>query len=83
MTTTRSSNQGDLQYSTEIDKTLHMLRREARRNFKENDLALYLLFASDFILEKKETVVRNRTLKEFATLDLNQQPLYNIPHFRC
>lgn len=40
MTVTRSSNQGDLQYDPEIERTLHRLRREAQRNSKEDDLAL-------------------------------------------
>ena len=75
MTVTRSSNQGDLQYDPEIERTLCRLRREVRRSFEEHNLALDSLFASDFDLEKEEDMARNQTLKEFATLDLNQQPL--------
>jgi hypothetical protein len=51
------------------------LRREARRNSEENDLALDFLFASDSDLEKEEIIARNQTLKELAAPDLNQQPL--------
>ena len=75
MTVTRFSNQGDLQYDPEIERTLHRLRREARRNSEEDDLALDSLFASDSDLEKEEVMAGNRTLKELAAPDLNQQPL--------
>jgi len=75
MIVTRSSNQGDLQYDPEIERTLHRLRREARRNSEEDDLALDSLFASDSELEKEEVMAGNRTLKELAAPDLNQQPL--------
>ena len=51
MTVTRSSNQGDLQYDLEIERTLRRLRREARKNSEEHNLALDSLFASDFDLE--------------------------------
>jgi hypothetical protein len=47
MTVTRSSNKSDFQYDPEIERTLCRLRREARRNSEENDLALDFLFASD------------------------------------
>ena len=75
MTVTRSSNQGDLQYNPEIEKTLHRLRREARKNFEKHNLALDSLFASDFDLEEDEVMAKNQTLKELAAPDLNQQPL--------
>jgi hypothetical protein len=54
---------------------LRRLRRETRRNSKENDLALDSLFASDSDLEEKKVMAGNRTLKELAAPDLNQQPL--------
>jgi hypothetical protein len=54
---------------------LHKLRREARRNLKENDLALDSLFASDSNLEGEEVIARNQTLKELVVFYLNQQPL--------
>ena len=75
MIVTRSSNQGDLQYDPEIERTLHRLRREARKNSEEHNLALDSLFASDFDLEDDKVMVENQTLKELAVLDLNQQPL--------
>jgi hypothetical protein len=75
MIVTRSSNQGDFKFDPEIERTLRRLRREARRNSEENDLALDSLFASDSDLEEKEVMAGNRTLKELAAPDLNQQPL--------
>ncbi|XP_062155157.1 uncharacterized protein LOC133863203 [Alnus glutinosa] len=75
MTVTRSSNQSDFQYDPEIERTLCRLRREARRNSEENDLALDFLFASDSDLKDEEIMAGNRTLKELAAPDLNQQPL--------
>ena len=72
---TRSSNQGDLQYDPEIERTLRRLRREARKNFEEHNLALDSLFASDFDLEEDKVMAKSQTLKELATPDLNQQPL--------
>ena len=64
-----------MQYDPEIERTLHRLRRKVRRSFEEHDLALNSLFASDFDLEEEEVMARNQTLKELASLDLNQQPL--------
>ena len=75
MTVTWSSNQGDLQYDPKIERTLRRLRREARKNFEEHNLALDSLFASYFDLEKEEVMAGNQTLKKLAALDLNQQPL--------
>ena len=54
---------------------MHRLRREARKNFEEHNLALDSLFASDSNLEEEKIMAGNQTLKELATLDLNQQPL--------
>ena len=54
---------------------MHKLRREARRNLKENDLALDSLFASDSNLEGEEVIAGNQTLKELVVFYLNQQPL--------
>ena len=54
---------------------MHKLRREARRNLKENDLALDYIFASDSNLEGEEVMAGNQTLKELAVFYLNQQPL--------
>jgi hypothetical protein len=75
MIVTRSSNQGNFLYDPEIERTLPRLRREARRNSEENNLALDFLFASDSNLEEEEIMHGNRTLKELAAPDLNQQPL--------
>ncbi|XP_062173455.1 uncharacterized protein LOC133878909 [Alnus glutinosa] len=75
MTVTRSANQGDFQYDPEIERTLCRLRREAWRKSEENDLALDFLFASNSDLKEEEIMAGNRTLKELATPDLNQQPL--------
>jgi hypothetical protein len=75
MIVTRSSNQGDFQYDPEIERTLCRLRREARRNSEENDLALDCLFASDSDLKEEEIMAGNWTLKELVAPDLNQQPL--------
>jgi hypothetical protein len=75
MTITRSSNQGDFQYNLEIERSLRRLRREARRNSEGNDLALDFLFNSDSDLKDEEIMAGNRTLKELAAPDLNQQPL--------
>ena len=71
MTVTRSSNQGDLQYDPEIERTLRRLRREARKNSEKHNLVLDSLFASDFDLEEDEVMAENQTLKELAVLDLN------------
>ena len=75
MTVTRSSNQGDLQYDLEIERTLCRLRRKAWRISEEHDLARDSLFASDSDLEEEEVMARNQTLKKLAGPDLNQQPL--------
>ena len=75
MTVTRSSNQGVLQYNPEIERTLRRLRMKVRRSSEEHDLALDSLFASDSDLEEEEVMARNQTLKELASIDLNQQPL--------
>nr|XP_023895404.1 uncharacterized protein LOC112007302 [Quercus suber] len=75
MTVTRSSNQGDLQYDPEIERTLRRLRKEARKNSEEQDLALDSLFASNFDLEEEEVMAGNQTLKELVAPNLNQQPL--------
>ena len=75
MTVTRSSNQGVLQYDPEIERTLRRLRRKVWRSSEEHDLALNSMFASDSDLEEEEVMAGNQTLKELATLDLNQQPL--------
>ena len=74
MTITRSSNQGDLQYDIEIERTLRRLRREDMKNFEEHNLALDSLFASNFDLEEDEVMAENQTLKELAAPNLNQQP---------
>ena len=74
MTVTQSSNQGDLQYNLEIERTLRRLRRKVRRSSEEHDLALDSLFVSDSDLEEEEVMAGNQTLKELATPDLNQQP---------
>ena len=50
---TQSSNQDDLQYDLEIKRTLHRLRREARKNSGKPNLALDSLFARDFDLEEE------------------------------
>ncbi|XP_057505523.1 uncharacterized protein LOC130788837 [Actinidia eriantha] len=75
MIVTRSSNQGDFQCDPEIERTFRRLRREARRNSKKNSPALDSLFASETNLEEEEVMAGNRTLKELAAPDLNQQPL--------
>ena len=61
---------------------MRRLRREARKNSEEHNLALDSLFASNFDLEKDEVMAENQTLKELATPDLNQQ-MHNISYFRC
>ena len=62
-------------YNPEIGRTLCSLRREARKNSEEHNLAFDSLFASDFDLEEDEVMAENQTLKELATPYLNQQPL--------
>ncbi|XP_035544624.1 uncharacterized protein LOC118348007, partial [Juglans regia] len=62
-------------YDPEIERTLRRLRKEAQRSSGKNDLTLDSLFASNSDLEEEEVMVGNRTLKEFAAPDLNQQPL--------
>ena len=64
-----------MQYDLEIEKTLRKLRREARKNSEEHNLALDSLFASDSDLEEEEVMAGNQTLKELAAPNLNQQPL--------
>ena len=51
------------------------LRREARKNSEEHNLALDSLFASDSDLEEEEFMARNQTLKELSDPNLNRQPL--------
>ena len=51
------------------------LRKEARKNFEEHNLALDSLFASDFDLEEEEVMAEKQTLKELVAPDLNQQSL--------
>ena len=68
MTVTQSSNQGDLQYDLEIERTLRRLRRKVQRISKEHDLALDSLFASNSNLEEEEVMVGNQTLKKLAPL---------------
>ena len=75
MIVTRSSNQGDFQCDPEIERTLCRLRREARRNSEKNNLALDSLFSSKSDLEEEKVMVGNRSLKELAAPNLNQQPL--------
>ena len=58
-----------------MDRTLCRLRREARKNSKEHNLAFDSLFASNFDLEEDDVMVENQTLKELAAPDLNQQTL--------
>src|SRR4051812_35762679 len=73
MTVTRSSDQIDLQYDAEIERTVCRLRKEARLNSTDNNLALNQSSTSDSDNEK--AMAGNRTLKELAAPDLNQQPL--------
>ena len=80
MTVTRSSNQGDLWYDLEIERTLRRLKRKVWRNSEEHDLALDSLFASDSDLEEEEVMARNQTLKELAAPNLNI--MHNVPYFR-
>ncbi|XP_028098230.1 uncharacterized protein LOC114297954 [Camellia sinensis] len=54
MIVTRSSNQGNFQYDPKIERTLRRLRKEARRNFEKNNLALDSLFA---IYSEEEEVI--------------------------
>ena len=63
MTITQSSNQGDLQYNPEIERTLRRLRREARKNSEEHNLALDSLFASDFDLEEDKVMAENKNFE--------------------
>ena len=58
-----------------MDRTLCRLRREARKNSEEHNLAFDSLFASNFDLEDDDVMVENQTLKELAAPDLNQQTL--------
>ena len=64
---------------------MRRLRREARKNSEEHNLALNSLFASNFDLEEDEDMAENQTLKELADPDLNQQTLcITFPtYFRC
>ena len=63
MTVTRSSNQGDLQYDPEIERTLCRLRRKAWRISGEHDLARDSLFASDFDLEEDKVMAENKNFE--------------------
>lgn len=56
MIVTQYSNQSDLQCDPKIERTLCRLRREARRTFEENNLALDSPFASNFDLEEEEVM---------------------------
>ncbi|XP_068666492.1 uncharacterized protein [Aristolochia californica] len=75
MVVSRSSNQSDLQFDPEIERTLRRLRRESQRNYEEKNLPLDSPFDRESYLEEEEVMAGNRTLKELATPDLNQQPL--------
>ena len=54
MTVTRSSNQGDLQYDLEIERTKSWLK-----NSEEHNLALDSLYASDFDLEEDKVMAES------------------------
>ena len=86
---TRSSHTVNLKFDLDPDRTLHRLRREARQNLTGDEstsegvlvsssginIALeYLSDSSSSDLEE-EAMAANRTLKELAAPDLNQQPL--------
>ena len=78
MPVTRSSNQGDLQSDPEIEKTIRRicrLRREAQNISENNYPVIDSLIAANLDLEEENTMAKNRTLKELAAPDLNQQPL--------
>lgn len=71
MPLTRSTNQGDLQFDPEIERTFRRLEREARKFLldfsNESNLTL-----SDS--ETKEVMANNnQTIKQLATPDLNLQ----------
>ncbi|XP_010247923.1 PREDICTED: uncharacterized protein LOC104590865 [Nelumbo nucifera] len=75
MHVTRYSKKGDLQFDPEIEGTLCRLRREARSHFEENDPVFDSLPVSGSALREEDIMAGNRTLKELAAPDLNQQPL--------
>lgn len=62
MTVTRFSNQGDLQYDQEIERTLRRLRIGIRRNFENNDLDP----DGDSNLKENEVMSGYQTLKELV-----------------
>ena len=76
----RSSRTSELQYIPEIEKTARNLRREARLRKQEissPEQNLELDLIELFRESPKEEVMANeqRTLRELAAPDLNQQPL--------
>ncbi|XVF40212.1 hypothetical protein PTKIN_Ptkin01aG0093500 [Pterospermum kingtungense] len=73
MTVTQSSNQSELKFDPKPERNFHGLIREVQLKSEENELALDLLFASDFDLKEEEVMaVADRTLKELVAPDLNQ-----------
>ena len=67
----RSSRIGELQYDPEIEKTERILKKKTKQQVRSSNL----VEPSSEFEEEIETMVDERTLRELATPDLNQQLL--------
>ena len=75
---TRSSNSGKLIFDPEPERTLHRLRKEAKKILAEQVSTSQGAIVSDIVASElliEEVMAENRTLKELAAPNLNQQPL--------
>ena len=77
----RSSHTSELQYDLEMEKTARRLKKETKQWVKPSSSSLGLKLAFDLVEssivseEEIEVMANERTLRELATPDLNQQPL--------
>ena len=77
---TRSSHKGELEYNPEIERTARRLRKEAKerksRSSSRVNFEVDLTICGRSILyEEDEMADAERTLRELAAPDMNQQPL--------
>lgn len=82
---TRSSHSGTLKFDLEIEKNFHKLRRGVRQTSENSSSIIHLAIDSSRISSSvsSDTEIEvmainpdnNRTLKELAAPNLNQQPL--------
>lgn len=72
MTKAQSTNKVDLEFDSKIEWTINTLRRGPEQGEEEKDIFKNLIEKES---EEKKEMATQRTLKELATPNLNQQPL--------